>query len=380
VPDLDHRLVALRRQVHEWAADLRSIALEIDRDPDAIHNHLDLPAIRYLATMVIPPEYGAPPTRVAGHRFYGMAALERVVVLEELACADAGTLLAAPGAAMCGVLIDLLADEQQKEWFYGQLLERPRWTFFALTEPRRGSDAIGLQTSLSADGRLTGEKRYVGNATRASLGVVFARTRPGLLGIVATLVRTSEPGYTAVPIETLGLRGARIAAITLDHVEVLPGHVLGMHLSAAKRGMWSCVRTFNRLRPGVAAIALGIARAAHEYVLANRDRLSRTDQDTVDVLGRRIDATRSLIRAAAMAVDAHGDHGHLASAAKARACLLAEDATLAACELFGPGARLEHPLLDKFIRDARGVEFMEGTGNMQRLNVFHGLLAGAFAR
>jgi alkylation response protein AidB-like acyl-CoA dehydrogenase len=378
--ELDHRLVALRQQVREWAADLRPIALEIDRDPVAINDHLDLPAIRYLSTMVIPPEYGAPPMKVAGHRFYGMASLERAVVLEELACADAGTLLAAPGASMSGVLVDLLADEQQKEWFYGQLLERPQWTFFGLTEPNRGSDAGGLRTSLSADGLLTGEKRYVGNATRASLGVVFARTRPGPLGIVATLVRTSASGYTAVPIDTVGLRGARIGAITLDRVEIAPEHVLGSHLSAAQRGMWACVRTFNRLRPGVAAIALGIARAAYEYVLAERDRPGRDGRDRLDVLGRRIEATRRLIRSAATSVDANGGHGHLASAAKARACRLAEDATLEACELLGPGARLDHPMLDKLTRDARGVEFMEGTENMQKLNVFHGYLAGAFGR
>jgi alkylation response protein AidB-like acyl-CoA dehydrogenase len=378
--ELDHRLVALREQISEWAVDLRPAGLELDRDPDAIHRYLDLPAVKYLSTLLIPPESGAPPARVGGHRFYGMASLERAVVLEELAAVDAGMMLASPGASMCGVLIDLLADAEQKEWFYTRLLESPQWTFFALTEPARGSDANGLDTALSPSGMLSGVKKYVGNAARASMGVVFARTRPGPLGITAVLVETSAPGYSAVPIDTIGLRGARISEITLTDIEITPGRVLGRHLSPAQRGMWACVQTFNRLRPGVAALALGIARAAHEYVLANRIALRRDGQERLDLLGRRINGTRHLIHMAAAAVDARGGDGHLASAAKARACQLAEEATVQALDFFGPGARMEHPLLDKLARDARGVEFMEGTGNMQKLNLFQGLLMGKLGR
>jgi len=373
---LDHGLVLLRKQVADWAVDFRALALELDADPDVIHQHLDLPAVRYLATMIVPAEWGAEPVRVAGRRFYGMAALERAVVMEELACADAGMLLASPGPAMCGVLVDLLADDAQKSWFYGRILADPQWTFFALTEPDRGSDATALQTRLTPDGVLDGAKRYVGNASRASMGAVFARTRPGPLGITAVLVDTAAPGYSATPLDMLGLRGARISAITLSGMEIPPDRVLGRHLSQTQRGMLACVRTFNRLRPAVAAMALGIARAAYEYVLANRSNPSKDEQCRLDRLRRRIDGTRELIHLAAATVDARADAGHLASAAKARACRLAEDTTIEACGFLGPGARLEHPLLDKLTRDARGVEFMEGTGNMQKLNLFQGLLQG----
>lgn len=373
---LDHGLVCLREQVGEWAGDFRETALELDADPDAVHRHLDLPAVRYLSTLMVPPEWGGEPTRAGGQRFHGLAALERAVVMEELACADAGMMLASPGPSMCGVLIDLLADDEQKKWFYGRMLDGPQWTLFALTEPGGGSDAGSLDTRLSPDGVLDGAKRYVGNATRASVGVVFARTGPGPAGIVAVLVDTSAPGYSATPLAMLGLRGARISALTLSGVPIAPERVLGRHLSPVRRGMWACVQTFNRLRPGVAAVALGIARAAHEYVLANRSGLTRVQRDALDRLRRRIDGTRRLIHLAAATVDTRGDAGYLASAAKARACRLAEEATVEACGFFGPGARLDHPLLDKLCRDARGVEFMEGTGNMQKLNLFQGLLKG----
>lgn len=371
---LDPGLAALRAQVAEWAVDFRTLGLELDADPDAIHRHLDLPAVRYLATLFVPPEWGAEGVHVAGRRFYGLGALERAVVMEELACADAGMLLASPGPSMSGVLVDLIADDEQKAWYYGRVLTSPQWTFFGLTEPGHGSNAGELQTRLTPDGRLHGAKRYVGNAARASTGVVFARTRPGPAGITAVLVDTSDPGYTATPLDMHGLRGARIGEMTLSGVEVPPDRVLGRHLSPTRRGMPACVRTFNRLRPAVAAMALGIARAAYEYVRTCRP--AQAGQDRLDELARRIHGTRELIHLAAATVDARPDAGHVASAAKARACRLAEDATVTACRLLGPGARLEHPLLDKLSRDARGVEFMEGTEHMQKLNLFQGLLRG----
>jgi alkylation response protein AidB-like acyl-CoA dehydrogenase len=380
---LDDEFVALRAQVREWGADFRPAALELDRDPEAIRRYLDLPAVRYLSTMGIPLAHGNLPDKIGGRRFDGATAAQRVVIMEELACADAGMLVASPGPLLAGVVVGLFADDRQKDWFYGRMLERPLWTCFALTEPDHGSDAGALTTSLTpaAGGAvLTGAKRYVGNASRAQLGVVFARTRPGPLGITAVLVELPSPGFTAEPLDMLGLRGARIGAITLDSVEVPEDRFLGRQLPPIRRGLLAFVRTFNLLRPGVAAIAVGIARAAHEYVSANRRSLTPAERDRLSALGNRIAGVRELTHLAAAAVDADVDNGHLASAAKLRASKLAEEATLAACDFFGPGARLEHPLLDKLTRDARAMEFLEGTTNMHKLNVFQSLLTGKLNR
>lgn len=371
---------AVRGQLREWGEDFRRHALELDADPEAVRRHFDLPAVRYLATMGIPAEYGNDPEPVAGQRILGTTAAERVVVMEELARADAGMLVASPGPLLAGVLVSLVADEAQKRWFFERMLERPLWTCFALTEPDSGSDAAALRTTLKK-GRLTGTKRYVGNACRAQLGVVFARTKPGPLGIVAALVDAEhDPGFTAQALPMIGLRGARISAVRMDDVAVPDEFVLGRHLSPTRRGMWAFVRTFNLLRPGVAAIALGMARAAHDYVVTHRGPLRAADAERLAELRHRIDATRELVRLAAAAVDRDPTDGHLASAAKVRAVALAEDATRVACGFFGPGARLAHPLLDKLVRDARGMEYIEGTANMQRLNLFQSLLNGKLDR
>ncbi|MEU3499582.1 acyl-CoA dehydrogenase family protein [Streptomyces hundungensis] len=381
---LDERLLILRGQIREWGAQVRPLALEIDRDPEAVRHHFALPAVRHLATMGVPEEYGHEPEKIGGHRFYGVSALERAVVMEELACADVGTLVASPGPLLAGVAVGLCADDRQKRWFYGRMLAEPLWTCFALTEPEGGSDAAAMRTSLTStpDGGalLSGEKRYVGNACRAQLGVVFARARPGPLGITAVLVDTAEPGFDARPLDMIGLRGARISSIVMDRMPIPEDRFLGGHLTATRRGVWAFVQTFNVLRPGVAAIAVGIARAALEYVAEHRSTLGGAERERYEELVRRVDATRHLVHHAAAAVDARGTDGHLASAAKLRAARLAEDVTLAAAAFFGPGARLSHPFLDKLARDARAMEFLEGTGNMQRLNLFQGLLGGKVDR
>ncbi|MBV2154725.1 acyl-CoA dehydrogenase family protein [Kitasatospora sp. SUK 42] len=373
------------RHVRQWADDLRAGALELDRDPDAVHRYLDLPAVRFLAGHLTPPEWDRTGPEAGSGPAHGLATLERVLVSEELARGDAGMMLGSPGASMTGVLLGVLGSQAQKDWVYGRLGERPRWTCFALTEPDRGSAIGEMTTTLTpvGDGSylLDGEKRYVGNAARADLGAVFARVAgTERLGVLAVLVDTADPGYRAEPLPTLGLRGVQLCRITFDRVHVPAEQVLGAHLPPTRRGMWGIVSVFNRLRPSVAAIALGIARAAHDYIGDNRKELRGAERDLYEELGRRIDGARRLTYRAALAVDDKPSDGYLASAAKARACEVAEEVTLRAPGFFGPGARLDHPLLDKLARDARGVEFMEGTRNIQKLTLFQGLHTGKVGR
>ena len=379
--ELDDRLLALRAEARRFGDDLRAHALDLDEDPDAIYRLVDLPGISYLATTLIPPRYQPAPQRVGSHRFYGMCCLERVIALEELARGDAGALLAAPGPSLSGVLVNELADDEQKEWYYGELCARPTWTCFALTEPDHGSDAGALNTTITRSEedrgwRLNGAKRYIGNGVRASIGVVIARRSSGPLGITAAIVDTGAPGFHADVIQTSGLRAARLSALSFTDVPIPADRILGRHLPASRRGMRGVTRTFNQLRPGVAALAVGVAGAALDYVKVNRRTLSSIQRHELQVLEMRVAAARELVYRAAIAVDADADDGSLGSAAKARAASLAEQVTLVAPRFFGIGARLEHPMIDKLARDARGFEFMEGTSNVQKLTLFQGYLKG----
>ena len=371
---MDDRLRALRAFAAEWATDLRAIALDLDRDPDAVHRVLELPVMTYLATARHTEAPDSEPLVVGRYSYRLDTVLEQVVFFEELARGDVGAVLAAPGAPMAGPLVDLLGDDDQREWFFGRLHKQATWVFFALTEPGHGSDAGGIETELRSNGggfHLSGAKRYIGNAPRSQLGVVFARERPGPLGVRAVVIEAPSPGLTITGLDTIGLRGAALGALEMESVPVPADRVLGRHLPATRRGAASWVRVFNRLRPRVAALGVGLARAAYDYTIAQ----IRHRHD-LDDLRERIEAARWLNLRAAAAVDADPTDDRLPSAAKARAARLAEEVTLACLDYLGPGARFDHPLLGKLARDARGVEFMEGAGNVQKLIVGHHLTRG----
>nr|WTA64383.1 acyl-CoA/acyl-ACP dehydrogenase [Micromonospora sp. NBC_00855] len=383
MPELDHRLRLLRRHARGWAAELRPYALDLDRDPDVVLRLLDAPAFTCAANLQIPAAFNPAPLVLAGERFHLTAALERVVFCEEIARGDLGMMLALPGASMSGVLVAAIGDRAQQEWFYGRLLDRPTWTFFALTEPGGGTDAGGLRTRATelADGSgwsLTGRKRYISNALRASVGVVFHRTGDGPLGLGAALVDTTSAGFTAAAVPTLGVRGAQLGALTLDAVPIAAEQLLGRHLSPMRRGSWGWQRTFNLLRPTVAAMAVGLAQAACDHVREHRRALRPDEHDVLARVEGEIEGVRRLTRLAAVAVDTDSGSGHLASAAKLRATRLAVAVTRWALCSFGPGARLDQPLLDKFARDAGALEYMEGTSNVQRLAVAAAMDRGAF--
>lgn len=372
--ELDDRLTALRCTARDFARQARPYGLELDRDPTAIHRLLHLDAVRSLGRLQIPPEYQPDPLVVDGHRFWLTSATERVVFGMEIAWGDPGLLLAAPGAPMAGVIVAALGDRAQQERFFTTVLSEPTWAFFALTEPTGGSDATGMATRLASGPdagslTLTGTKRYIGNATRAGLGVVFANRGDGPLAATAVLVDSDSPGFSAAAVPTLGLRGAAVGEITLAGVPVDPDRVLGAHLSATRSGLWGWLRTFNLLRPMVAAISVGIAQAALDHLLAARPTLRAATED----LAAEIEVVRRLTLVAAQAADADPNDGMRGSAAKVRAARLAVRATRAAARGLGPGALLDHPELEKLTRDARGLDFMEGPANLQRLGIFTAL-------
>ncbi len=375
------RMAGLRALAREHAESLRAVALDLDREPQGVLRLLaDHPELR--AFSGLPAEYNPDPLRVRGHSVYLTTCVEQVVALEELARADAGAVLALPGPSMSGFVVAELADQEQRDRYHQLLAAEPTWTFFGMTEPSHGSDPASMSTVLRPDGAghlLSGTKRYVGNGARARIGVVFARRRPGPLGIAAVLLETDRPGFHGLPVETLGLRALQLSELRMREVPIGERDLLGRQHSATKQGMWAAVRTFNRYRPVVACFALGVAQAAYDYVIAHRQQFRSMERLLLADFAQRLHGVRALVLGAARLADHDPRDGTLASAAKIRATRLAEEITTAAPRFFGPGARWEHPALDKWIRDARGFEFMEGTSNIQRLNLAQGYLHGRLA-
>ncbi|GHJ48861.1 acyl-CoA dehydrogenase [Catellatospora sp. TT07R-123] len=356
----DDELAALRAQAREHAVELRARALAVDAEPDRLHELAASPAMRAIG--------GLDPVALGARR--------TVAMLVELARGDAGTILACPGPALAGTVTAIMGSEQQRERLRAAVADGG-WAFLAITEPEVGSDATALRTELrpAGDGtfRLYGIKRYIGNGARAGVGVVLARTGPGPLALRAVLVEAG-PQLRARPLDMVGLRGARISEMEFDGLPVGPDDLLGEHLSPLKRGMWGIMQGFTTVRVQIAAMAVGTALAVHDYVRAERRTWPAAQRADLDRAHAEIAAVRALTERAAAAVDADRQRTYPASIAKLAAVALARDVCRRLPRLLGRGALLEHPLLEKWWRDTAAFEFMEGTGNIQRLHVAQGRL------
>jgi alkylation response protein AidB-like acyl-CoA dehydrogenase len=377
--ELDDRLLRCRDAVADAATDLRARALAVDAEPDDMAAHLGSPVLAMIRDGSIPARFRPSGPAAVPLGSFTDSCLDRVVSTVEFARGDAGVLLACPGPALAGIVVDALGSPAQQELFYRRVVDGGVWTFFAMTEPEHGSDAAAMETRLekAADGghRLHGVKRYIGNAARAGIGVVFARTGRGALSIRAALVELPAPGCTARRLDMIGLRGAYLSELRFDGAEVPAGMLLGQHLPVARRGMWGAIKTFNQMRVQIGAMALGTALAMHDCVRGLRPAAA-----DVDLMASRLAAARLLIYEAAAAVDADPERGYLSSVGKLHCTRLGIDVARWAVGALGPAALLEHPLLEKWSRDIRAFEFMDGTANMQRLTVAQAYLkAGGHA-
>lgn len=300
---------------------------------------------------------------------------EFTALMEELCRGDAGLALAMPFSSMSALLMEQMLSEERLEAHYARMADRPTWTFFALTEPERGSDAGAITTSLEPGedaAILNGVKRYIGNGVRAYCGMVFARNTAssGMFAVQPVLVSADAPGFSAERLDTAGLKGAALSEIRLDGVEIPNAG----ESDAGPSGLRGAMQTFDTFRPCVGAMALGAGVAVYEYVEGElRHRTRRAWQDR---FAHRIGATRGLIAEAATAIDAGRGDGSVSSAAKLSAVRLADELAAAAVAALGPAARLEHPLVDKWDNDIRGIEFMEGTSDIQRQTIAQGWIAG----
>lgn len=365
---LDDRQRALRGAAAEMAVELREHARELDLAPDDLKPHLGVAAYDAALRLTTPPRFAAGPLTVGRYTYQPGSCLQTLIWMLEFAYGDAGMLLAAPGPSLAGILVDHLGDEAQQERFYRAVAGDAVWAFFAVTEPAQGSDATSMETQLVRDGadgyRLQGTKKYVGNGARGSVGVVFARTGPGPLAIRAALVESDAPGFRGEALDIVGLRGAALGEIRLEDVPVPADLLLGRHLPVTRRGLWGAMRVFNTVRPQVAALAVGTGLACADLVRAQRPNAPGAAAVTA-----RLEACRQLVYQAGAALDRDPDDGRLSSMAKIAAVAAARAAVRWGVRTLGPGASVEHPLLEKWSRDVCAFEFMEGTSDIQRLHV-----------
>lgn len=375
-PALDAAHERLRDHARALAPALRESALAIDADPARMDDHLDNPAFRLFRSMGIPKRFQDARARAAvgdlPQDFLG-----QMICSMELARGDAGAMFAGPAPALAGVVVRTMGDERQQAAFYERVADGATWAFCAITEPQAGSDATRMQTTLTpadpadrtGDRLLSGAKKYVGNGSRGGVGVVFAQTGTSPLGVRAVVLDLPAPGAHGEPLDMIGLRGARISEMTFDAVPIARDRLLGAHLPATRRGMWGAVTAFYGARVQIAATAVGLAGAVYDYVSAERGTPTPAERRTLETVSLRLAAAARLVHRTALLVEADGARGDASALCKLEAIRLVRDVTHRLPALLGRGALLDHPLLEKWTRDAAALELMEGTGDIQRLRL-----------
>jgi acyl-CoA dehydrogenase len=309
-----------------------------------------------------------------------------VAASEEMAWGCAGIALALGGSGLACAPVARMGTEEQKDEFR-RLLKgldehgHVKVAAMALSEPATGSDISGLKTTARADGKhwiIRGSKQWITNGQSAAVYVVWAQTdeRAGRAGVRGFIVGRDTPGLVPGKKETkLGIRASETAQVHFEDVRVHEDMMLGIAKEATAGGLADTKKMLDSTRPVVGSQAVGIARAAYDYLLERVQGGSlhgtpmASHQHIMFELAEmqmEITASRLLAHRAAWLADHHLENVAEASMAKAHGARTAQWVTTRAMVLLGEEA-LEpgHPV-EKWYRDAKIYDIFEGTGQIQR--------------
>jgi acyl-CoA dehydrogenase len=330
-----------------------------------------------LMNFEVPTEHGGP----------GLGVLDTCLMLEELnyGCAGITNAIAANGLATIP-LLEAGTDEQKKRYL-GQLVAEPSFAAFCITEPGAGSDAAGISTTFRLVGDeyvINGTKHFISNGTVASWYVVFATSDRKLRhqGISAFVFPADLPGITKHRMKNkLGQRAADTGEIAFEDVRIPKSAMLGREGDGFRIAM----RTFDRSRPEIGAIAIGISqRALDECTRYAKERQQfgqaiaqfQAVQFMLADMAIEVEAMRLLTYKAAWMLDQGAQASIVSSYAKAFGGDHAMRITTDAVQVFGGYGYMKEYPVEKLMRDAKLLQIYEGTSQVQRIVIARNLLKG----
>jgi acyl-CoA dehydrogenase len=390
--EMPRRLEAVIDIAHEGAARmLRPISRKYDLDEHAYPVELDTLATLFEAMSesnkslagadAFRDKQDGPKGNINGPN---MSALVNAL---EIAWGDIALLLSVPRQGLGNAAVSGVATDEQL-----QRLGKGIWAAMAITEPSFGSDSAAVSTTAVLDGDeyvINGEKIYVTAGSRATHIVVWAtldKSR-GRAAIKSFIVPRDHPGVSVERLEhKLGIKASDTAAIRFDNVRVPQDFLLGSPEIQVEKGFAGVMETFDNTRPIVAAMAVGVARAALEEL--------RTILTTagIEISYDKPPHAQSAPAAEFLRMEADWEAGYLltlrsawqadnaipnskeASMGKAKAARVASDITLKAVEMAGTTGYSEQTLLEKWARDSKILDIFEGTQQIQLLVVARRLL------
>ncbi len=315
------------------------------------------------------------------------ANMSAVLNVMEISWGDVALMLSVPRQGLGNAAISSVATREQLDG-----LGKDVWAAMAITEPGFGSDSAAVTTTAKEDGDeyvINGEKIFVTAGSRATHIVVWATLDKSLgrAAIKSFIVPREHPGVTVERLEDkLGIKASDTAVIRFDNARIPKANLLGSPEIHVDKGFAGVMETFDNTRPVVAAMAVGIARAALEElrktlteagVEISYDKPSHAQSaPAAEFLRMESDwesAYLLMVRSAWQA-DNNIPNSKEASMGKAKAGRVASDITLKAVELAGTVGYSEQTLLEKWARDSKILDIFEGTQQIQQLVVARRLL------
>ncbi|MDF3338628.1 acyl-CoA dehydrogenase family protein [Mycolicibacterium septicum] len=305
----------------------------------------------------------------------------------EISWGDVALLLSVPRQGLGNAAISSVATPEQLD-----RLGKDVWAAMAITEPGFGSDSAAVTTTAVLDGDeyvINGEKIFVTAGSRATHIVVWATLDKSLgrAAIKSFIVPREHPGVTVERLEhKLGIKASDTAVIRFENARIPKDNLLGDPEIHVEKGFAGVMETFDNTRPIVAAMAVGIARAALEDL-----RAILTDAG-IEISYDKPAHAQSAAAAEFLRMEADWEAGYLltvrsawqadnsipnskeASMGKAKAARVASDITLKAVEMAGTTGYSEQTLLEKWARDSKILDIFEGTQQIQQLVVARRLL------
>ena len=358
----------LREMAHNFAEkEMRSVAFEYDKDGTWPQEVIEKAWEVGLMNTHVDEAYGGP----------GLDYLSGCLIEEEFGwgCSGIGTSLACNGLASAPVALG--GSEETKAKYLGMLCEEPKLASFCLTEPDAGSDVAGMKTRAVKKGDkyvINGSKCFITNGAHADWFTVYAKTDPdaGSRGITAFVVDKQDGITVDKKEDKMGQRASNTVTLTFDDVEVPAENMLGEE----NKGFKLAMMTLDRTRPGVAAMATGIARSGFDAAVQySKERqqfgvpiaMHQAIQFLIADMAVKVDAARLLTWQSASQLD-NGQRNTLTSSeAKRFAADSAMEVTTDAVQVFGGYGFIKEYQVEKFMRDAKIMQLYEGTSQIQRM-------------
>lgn len=382
---MDFRLTdeqkALRDMVRGFASkEIAPHAQMFDEEGRIPKSLLDQMAGLGLMGVCVPPEYGGA----------GMDYLAYIMALEEVckASASVGLAMTVNNTLYGDPLVRFGTHEQKVRWLT-PAARGERLGCYALTEPGSGSDAMALAMTATPKGDgflLNGTKLFITNGEIASQAITFATVdkSKGYKGVTAFLVDKASPGVAVMKKERkMGLLASDTCALSFENVYVPADQVLG----PVGQGYKVAFSTLDAGRIGIAAQALGIAKAALQAAIAYAKRREQFGRPIAEFeaiqwmladMDTEIEAARLLTyRAAMLKAEGRPRFTREASMAKLYASEMANRVTARAVQIFGGSGYMKDYPVERYCRDAHALPLYEGTSEIQRLVIARDLLKEA---